>query len=135
MLPRGSTDPRPATQPETVKVRRRQPTQVKRDADASALRQAIQRSDPKALDDVNKLPDADTSERQRFLFYQDEGGIRATGDDNEDLGVIYYLVGIFSSSRKDTADEVRDRASSTSSRRTARSKRSSTSSRASSMIK
>ena len=79
-------------QPEGVKVRRRQPTQVKRDADASALRQAIQRSDPKALDDVNKLPDADTSERQRFLFYQDEGGIRATGDDNEDLGVIYYLV-------------------------------------------
>ncbi|KAL8278625.1 hypothetical protein RQP46_008917 [Phenoliferia psychrophenolica] len=78
-------------QPEGVKIRKRQPTQVKRDADASALRQAIQRSDPKALDDVNKLPDADTSERQRFLFYQDEGGIRATGDDNEDLGVIYYL--------------------------------------------
>ncbi|KAK4705361.1 1-phosphatidylinositol-4-phosphate 5-kinase, partial [Phenoliferia sp. Uapishka_3] len=78
-------------QPETVKVRRRQPTQVKRDADASALRQAIQRSDPKALNEGNKLPEADTSERQRFLFYQDEGGIRATGDDNEDLGVIYYL--------------------------------------------
>lgn len=29
-----------------------------------------------------------------FLFYQDEGGIRATGDNNEDLGVIYYLVSL-----------------------------------------
>ncbi|KAM0750586.1 SAICAR synthase-like protein [Meredithblackwellia eburnea MCA 4105] len=78
-------------QPEAPKVRRRQPTQVKRDADASALRQAIQRSDPKALSESNKLPDVDTSESRRFLFYQDEGGIRATGDNNEDLQVIYYL--------------------------------------------
>ena len=27
-----------------------------------------------------------------FLFYQDEGGMRASGDSNEDLGAIYYLV-------------------------------------------
>lgn len=71
---------------------RRKPTLVKRDADASALRKAVQRSDPKALSDSNKLPEQDMSERRMFLFYQDEGGMRATGPDNEDLGVIYYLV-------------------------------------------
>lgn len=71
---------------------RRKPTLVKRDADATALRKAVQRSDPKALSDSNKLPEQDMSERRMFLFYQDEGGMRATGPDNEDLGVIYYLV-------------------------------------------
>jgi 1-phosphatidylinositol-4-phosphate 5-kinase len=78
-------------QPDTVKVRRK-PTQLKRDADASAVRKAVQRSDPKALSEANALPDQETSERRMFLFYQDEGGIRATGDSNEDLGMIYYLV-------------------------------------------
>lgn len=77
-------------QPDTVKVRRK-PTQLKRDADASAVRQAVQRSDPKALSHKNALPEQDTSERRMFIFYQDEGGFRATGDENEDVGVIYYL--------------------------------------------
>ncbi|GAA5824050.1 hypothetical protein JCM11251_001500 [Rhodosporidiobolus azoricus] len=76
-------------QPDTVKVSRK-PTQVKRDADASALRKAVERSDPQALGD-HELPSQDASERRLFLFYQDEGGMRATGDNNEDLGVIYYL--------------------------------------------
>lgn len=70
----------------------RKPTQVKRDADALAVRKAVQRSDPKALSELGDLPEQDTSERRLFLFYQDEGGIRGTGEDNEDLGVIYYLV-------------------------------------------
>lgn len=73
---------------------RRKPTQVKRDADASALRKAVQRSDPKPLEEANKLPEQDTEEKRRFLFYQDDGGIRATGDNNEELGVIYYLVSL-----------------------------------------
>ncbi|GAA5874125.1 hypothetical protein JCM8547_008380 [Rhodosporidiobolus lusitaniae] len=77
-------------QPATVKVRRK-PTQIKRDADASALRKAVERSDPRALGGVHELPEEDTSERRLFLFYQDEGGMCATGDNNEDLGVIYYL--------------------------------------------
>ncbi|GAA5860483.1 hypothetical protein JCM1840_000271 [Sporobolomyces johnsonii] len=80
-------------QPDTVKVSRK-PTQIKRSQDASALREAVQRSDPQALGagGVHELPEHDTStERRRFLFYQDEGGMRATGDNNEDLGVIYYL--------------------------------------------
>ncbi|GAA5999096.1 1-phosphatidylinositol-4-phosphate 5-kinase [Rhodotorula paludigena] len=77
-------------QPDTVKVSRK-PTQIKRDADASALRKAVQRSDPQALGGKHELPEHDNSERRLFLFYQDEGGMRATGDSNEDLGVIYYL--------------------------------------------
>ena len=70
----------------------RRPTQIKRDEDASAVRKAVQRSDPKALSDANALPLHDSSERRLFLFYQDEGGIRGTGEEDEDLGVIYYLV-------------------------------------------
>ncbi|KDE07562.1 hypothetical protein MVLG_02231 [Microbotryum lychnidis-dioicae p1A1 Lamole] len=78
-------------QPDTFKTPRRKLTDAKRDFDAAAVRKAVQQSDPKALSETNKLPDQDTSERRMFLFYQDEGGIRATGDCNEDLGVIYYL--------------------------------------------
>ncbi|SCV74004.1 BQ2448_6436 [Microbotryum intermedium] len=78
-------------QPNTFKTPRRKLTDAKRDFDAAAVRKAVQQSDPKALSETNKLPDQDTSERRMFLFYQDEGGIRATGDCNEDLGVIYYL--------------------------------------------
>ncbi|KAI5479210.1 1-phosphatidylinositol-4-phosphate 5-kinase [Pseudohyphozyma bogoriensis] len=78
-------------QPDPVKLRRRKATQVMRDEDVSALRKAIQRSDPKALSESNKLPEVDTSERRLFLFYQDDGGVRATGDNNETLDAIYYL--------------------------------------------
>jgi len=78
-------------QPAKVKVSRK-PTQVKRDADASALRKAVQQSDPQALGGRHELPEHDNSERRLFLFYQDEGGMRASDDSNEDLGVIYYLV-------------------------------------------
>ena len=30
-------------------------------------------------------------ERQHFIFYQDEGGLRATDEANGDLDTIYYL--------------------------------------------
>lgn len=82
-----STNP----QPDAIKVSRKA-TQIKRDADASALRKAVQRSDPQALGGKHELPQTDSSERRLFIFYQDEGGMRATGDHNEELGVIYYLV-------------------------------------------
>lgn len=78
-------------QPETVKIRRRG-TMLQNNADKTALRKAVQRSDPKALSETNKLPDQDMSERRLFLFYQDEGGMRATGPDNVELSMIYYLV-------------------------------------------
>ena len=65
---------------------------LQNNADKTALRKAVQRSDPKALSETNKLPDQDMSERRLFLFYQDEGGMRATGPDNVELSMIYYLV-------------------------------------------
>ena len=37
------------------------------------------------------LPEEDTGERQHFIFYQDEGGLRATDEMNEDMDTIYYL--------------------------------------------
>ena len=86
-------------QPETKELKR-QPTQVKRsgagsgsEQDASALRQAVRRSDPKALNaqQVTKLPDRDASERRHFLFYQDEGGFRSTDQNNQPGYMIYYL--------------------------------------------
>ncbi|KAJ1033928.1 hypothetical protein NDA16_000136 [Ustilago loliicola] len=85
-------------QPETKELKR-QPTQVKRptgsgsEQDATALRQAVRRSDPKALNaqQVTKLPDRDVSERRHFLFYQDEGGFRSTDEHNQPGHMIYYL--------------------------------------------
>ncbi|GAC92461.1 phosphatidylinositol phosphate kinase [Pseudozyma hubeiensis SY62] len=86
-------------QPETREIKR-QPTQVKRtgagsgsEQDASALRQAVRRSDPKALNaqQVTKLPDRDVSERRHFLFYQDEGGFRSTDEHDQPGNMIYYL--------------------------------------------
>ncbi|GAA5992114.1 hypothetical protein JCM5350_007016, partial [Sporobolomyces pararoseus] len=78
-------------QPDAPKPTRK-PTQIHRSADATALRAAVQRSDPQSITSGQDLPEHDTStERRRFLFYQDEGGMRATGEADEDLGVIYYL--------------------------------------------
>lgn len=39
----------------------------------------------------NELPDLDDSDRQHFIFYQDEGGYRATDDSNKPIDTIYYL--------------------------------------------
>lgn len=37
------------------------------------------------------LPEEDTGDRQQFLFSQDEGGLRATDEQNEPLDTVYYL--------------------------------------------
>jgi 1-phosphatidylinositol-4-phosphate 5-kinase len=59
--------------------------------EAIAMRRAIGSGAPTSsnitLPDVN----ACTDDREHFLFYQDEGGLRATGDENENLDTIYYL--------------------------------------------
>lgn len=52
----------------------------------------MQNSDPKALgQDGTKLPNKDRSERRDLLFYQDEGGIRATDDYDNPENTLYYL--------------------------------------------
>ena len=58
-----------------------------------AMRRVVRQSDPQSLDTTtNILPEEDTGgERQHFLFYQDEGGLRATDEANDSLDTIYYL--------------------------------------------
>jgi 1-phosphatidylinositol-4-phosphate 5-kinase len=43
------------------------------------------------LDVVSQLPTADSADRRHFLFYQDEGGLRATDEANVKMDAIYYL--------------------------------------------
>jgi len=43
------------------------------------------------LDAASQLPTADSADRRHFLFYQDEGGLRATDEANQNMDVIYYL--------------------------------------------
>lgn len=59
--------------------------------EASDMRKAVRRSDPKSLDVASQLPFSDTGDRRHFLFYQDEGGLRATDEANQPLDTIYYL--------------------------------------------
>lgn len=37
------------------------------------------------------LPEVDSGDRQRFIFYQDDSGLQATDEANEPLPTIYYL--------------------------------------------
>ncbi|KAF7317027.1 Phosphatidylinositol phosphate kinase PIPK5 [Mycena chlorophos] len=63
-------------------------------AEAIAMRRAMRESDPQRLGHGKRtirLPEEDTGDRRDFLFYQDEGGLRATDDDNDPLDKIYYL--------------------------------------------
>lgn len=57
--------------------------------EAVAMRRVVRESDPQALDINHVAPDA--GERQHFLFYQNEGGLRATDETNDGLDTIYYL--------------------------------------------
>ncbi|WRT63323.1 uncharacterized protein IL334_000228 [Kwoniella shivajii] len=70
---------------------RRKPSAIKQSNEASNVRKAIRRSDPKMLDVASQLPSADSADRRHFLFYQDEGGLRATDEANQNMDVIYYL--------------------------------------------
>ena len=47
-------------------------------------------SDPQTLD-ITLAQSGGLGERQHFIFYQDEGGLRATDEANGDLDTIYYL--------------------------------------------
>ncbi|KAJ6612254.1 hypothetical protein B0H10DRAFT_1807822 [Mycena sp. CBHHK59/15] len=61
---------------------------------AAAVRRAVRASEPERLGTGRgtlHLPEVDTGDRQHFVFYQDEGGLRATDEANESLDEIYYL--------------------------------------------
>ncbi|KAK6904815.1 1-phosphatidylinositol-4-phosphate 5-kinase [Kwoniella mangroviensis CBS 8886] len=70
---------------------RRKPSAIKQSNEASNVRKAVRRSDPKMLDVTSQLPSSDSADRRHFLFYQDEGGLRATDEANQNMDVIYYL--------------------------------------------
>lgn len=74
------------------KRRRTSLGKVSRD-EAFAIRKAMRESDPKALGaETTKLPEVEpVDDRQYFLFYQDEGGYRATSEFNSPQDTIYYL--------------------------------------------
>ncbi|KAF9068538.1 hypothetical protein BDP27DRAFT_1224210 [Rhodocollybia butyracea] len=56
--------------------------------EAIAMRRAMRSSDPKAL----SLPShSGADNRLNFIFYQDEGGLRATDEENREEATIYYL--------------------------------------------
>jgi len=61
--------------------------------EALAMRKAMRQSDPKALSaETTRLPDEEpVDDRQYFVFYQDEGGYRATDEFNRSEDTIYYL--------------------------------------------
>lgn len=40
---------------------------------------------------IQELPTIDSTDRRHFLFYQDEGGLRATDEGNQAMDIIYYL--------------------------------------------
>lgn len=56
------------------------------------MRRVVRESDPLSLGQSTiALPEEDHTERQYLLFYQDDGGIRATNEENQNLDTIYYL--------------------------------------------
>ena len=56
------------------------------------MRRAMRSSDPKRLGKHTiRLPEEDIGDRLQLIFYQDEGGLRATDEANEGLDTIYYL--------------------------------------------
>jgi len=78
--------------PDVPRLRRKTTQTNGQSPEAIAMRRAMRASDPKRLGwDTIRLPDTDTGERQHFVFYQDDGGIRATDDHNEPTDTIYYL--------------------------------------------
>ncbi|GHJ84274.1 hypothetical protein NliqN6_0676 [Naganishia liquefaciens] len=71
---------------------RRKPSSVKGNSEAAAVRKIVKRSDPKAMSSaIQELPTIDSTDRRHFLFYQDEGGLRATDEANRAMDIIYYL--------------------------------------------
>lgn len=58
-----------------------------------AMRKAMRQSDPKAIGShpAAHLPEQDPEENKQFIFYQDEGGYRATDESNQPMDTIYYF--------------------------------------------
>ena len=60
-------------------------------ADPKVMRRVMRQSDPRELTERESDPTAALADRQHLVFYQDEGGYRATDELNGDMSTIYYL--------------------------------------------
>ncbi|KAI9845673.1 MAG: Phosphatidylinositol-4-phosphate 5-kinase [Thelocarpon superellum] len=70
----------------------RTPSKVENARKARELRQIIKKEKPIPLDQsTSKMPDEMLEERKHFTFYGDDGGFRATHEDNRPGEEIYYL--------------------------------------------
>jgi hypothetical protein len=70
----------------------RQPVSNQPGVKISTLRRVIAQSDPVQLGPSSSmLPEETPAERRGCLFYQDDGGFRATDEYNQPLAEIYYL--------------------------------------------
>ena len=70
----------------------RTPSKLENARKAKQLRQIIKREKPVPMDKSNNmLPDEILEERKDFIFYSDDGGFRATHDDDSPGEEIYYL--------------------------------------------
>lgn len=80
-------------QPDLPETRRSKNSQLgAKSPQAIAIRRAMRSSDPKRLGKKTiRLPDEVASDGHEFIFYQNEGGLRATDDTNDSMATIYYL--------------------------------------------
>ncbi len=70
----------------------RSPSTLENARKARELRQMIKREKPIRMDQSNsRMPDELLQDRSRFTFYGDDGGFRATHEDDRPGEVIYYL--------------------------------------------
>ena len=70
----------------------RTPSKLENARKARELRQIIKKEKPIPMDQsTNKMPDEMLEERKDFTFYGDDGGFRATHEDDRPGEVIYYL--------------------------------------------
>ena len=70
----------------------RTPSRLESIKKARELREIIKREKPVPMEQTAaKMPDEILDERKNLVFYSDDGGFRATHEDGEPAGEIYYL--------------------------------------------
>jgi 1-phosphatidylinositol-4-phosphate 5-kinase len=70
----------------------RTPSKLENQRQARQLRQIIKKEKPVPMDkSTSKMPDEMLEDRKQFIFYSDDGGFRATHEDDTPGEEIYYL--------------------------------------------
>ncbi|ORX54791.1 SAICAR synthase-like protein [Piromyces finnis] len=86
--------------PESLNNKRDSKRKSKKDPMAIALARAIAETEPVSLETSNStLPDFNPKHKKHFIFNHDDGGFRATDENNKELQEIYFLgiIDIFTS--------------------------------------